>query len=526
MSTNRAQLSQQARVALSRGDVAAAQGIARNLLAATPLYADGHYLMARVALAQRQVAAAQRAYQECLKLDAQRMDAVTELADLWLKLGEHGRSFNLLKANFDALRTTSGAAFAAAELLSRLAMHERAFTLYQRANELQPNVPRIEAGLAASATKNGEISQAEALYEKLLAANPAHQRNHYELSRLRRATSRAHVNTMLEQLNRAQEPRKGGAETENHIFMHFAIAKELEDLEDWPSSFSHYAKGAELAAVECAKAGYSVAEDLAALEACQTVYTQDWLEDGADPQPNAMPQAAGTPIFVVGLPRTGTTLVERILASHSAISSADETFFMQAGVAKLSNTLGQPLAATLRAATQIPSADLAAHYLQAVAYRVPDSPFFVDKYPFNFYYLGLIARAMPHAKIVLLERDPMDACVAMFKQPYFKFSFRLDDLADYYLAYRRLVTYWQTLIPTIHVVKYEDLISNTNDEIDRLLHFVGVDVEPECYRFYAARGASASASSVQVREKVHSRSVGKWRHWRNELSVLAERLNG
>lgn len=521
MSKNRAQLSQQARAALARGDMASVQAIARNLVAGSPYYPDGHYLAARAALAQRRIAAAVQAYKECLRLDKGHLEAVVELADVLLKSGEHGQSFSILKKNGDALIKTSRMSFTAADLFSRLGMHQDAFAFYKSANVLQPGVPNIEAGLAACATKNGEFELAQELYAKLLEANPGNQRNHYEFSRLRRAESRAHVDQMLSLISKAEDGSSKAAS--NQIFMHFAIAKELEDLEEWETSFKHYCKGAEMAARECAVAGYSVVQDIEALQVCQEVFTKEWL-DGGDKLATSTVASSKSPIFVVGLPRTGTTLVERILASHPQIDSADETFFMQVAVATLSNTRGQSLADTLKAAADISSDALANHYLHAVEYRIGEQPMFVDKYPFNFHYLGLIARAIPNAKIVLLERDPMDACVAMFKQPYFKYSYRLDDLADYYLAYRRLMAHWDAVIPNIHILKYEELIGNTSSEIDRLLSFVGVEVDPVCYRFYEQGGASATASSVQIRERVHSRSVGKWRNWQKQLKLLNKRL--
>jgi tetratricopeptide (TPR) repeat protein len=531
VSADRAQLSRAAREALSRGDLAAVQNIARNLLAASPLYSDGHYLSARVALAQRQLKLAVKSFQECVKLDSGRLDAVVELADLLLRMGQHGQSCAVLNAHQSNLKKTSRAAFSAAELYSRLGLHEAALPFYKTANEIQPKVESIKAGLAACATKNGELSLAIELYESLLNANPANQRNHYELSRLRKATSQAHIDVMLEQLGQFDLAEKGEDST-NHIFLHFAIAKEYEDLEEWQFSFEHYAKGAESAAAKSQAAGYEVTQDIAALEACREVFNKSWmLNDGQSAEGPKSVQISvhdKTPIFVVGLPRTGTTLVERILASHSQIGSADETFFLQAATSRMVQAQGagvtESLADTLKAAAELPTQKIMNAYLESVDYRLSDQPFFVDKYPFNFHYLGIVSRAMPSAKIVLLERDPMDACVAMFRQPYFKYSYRLEDLADYYQAYRRLIDHWCRVIPNIYVVTYENLINDTNAQIDQLLTYIDVDIEPQCYRFFENKGASATASSVQIRENVHSRSIGKWRNWQKQLNLLNKRL--
>ena len=148
----------------------------------------------------------------------------------------------------------------------------------------------------------------------------------------------------------------------------------------------------------------------------------------------------------------------------------------------------------------------------------------VDKYPLNVHYLGFVARFMQGARMVLLDRHPLDVCVALFRQPHFNYSFDLQDLARYYLAYRALVTHWQVVIPDLHVVSYETMVSAPEATIDALLNYVGVEPDERCYRFFEHGGASATASSVQVREKMHTRSVGQWRHWDAQLAPLIEQL--
>ena len=511
MSEKRALLSQHARVAMGRGDLAALVSITQQLQATAPHYADTHYLAAHAALAQQQWPNAVRAFKKCIQLDRKRLDALVELADLHLKMGRHGDSYALLAKRSADLALAPRPAFMAGELMTKLGMHVDALPLFRAANTLQPEVDSIQAGLAACATKNGELGLAQQLYTDLLQRNPNHQRNHYELSRLVKAADRKHVDSMLGLLGKNGEL--------GDVFLHYAIAKELEDLESWEESFDHYHKGAQQAGLKCQQAGYSVQHDIDALGVCEQMYTKQWIQ-----APGKAVSGSRCPIFVVGLPRTGTTLVERILSSHPLIETADETFFMQSAVARGSKKPQSKLAEQLEAASQAGDFNLAANYMDAVEYRVAEQPFVVDKYPFNFHYLGLIARYLQGAKIVLLERNPMDACVAMFKQPFFNYSFNLDDLGQYYVAYRSLMDHWLQVLPNIHVVKYETLTTDTHDEIEKLLAYVGVESDPACHRFYENSGASATASSVQIREKMHTRSVDKWRKWENQLDLLSNRL--
>ncbi len=233
-----------------------------------------------------------------------------------------------------------------------------------------------------------------------------------------------------------------------------------------------------------------------------------------------------TPIFIVGLPRTGTTLTERILSSHSQVESIGETEFMQMVLRQVSGVPGiegmTPAMVTAAAGKDI--AGVANGYLDAVRYRLGDRPFFIEKLPFNFLYLGFIAKAFPHARLLHLRRHPMDACFAMYKQVFtwaYKFSYDLEALGTYYVAHERLARHWRALLGERLVeVEYETLVRDQEGETRRLLQQLGLDFEPACLEFDKNEAASATASSVQVREKIHTRSVQRWRHFERHLQPL------
>jgi hypothetical protein len=164
-------------------------------------------------------------------------------------------------------------------------------------------------------------------------------------------------------------------------------------------------------------------------------------------------------------------------------------------------------------------------YLNAVAYRLGDKPFFIEKLPENFLYLGFIARAWPDARLVYLLRNPMDTCFAMYKQSFFKFAYTLDNLGRYYVAHDRLLRHWRMLLGDRLVeIEYEALVANQEGQTRMLLARLGLDYEPACLEFEKNEAASATASSVQVREKIHTRSVNRWRHFEQELQPLRQLL--
>jgi Sulfotransferase family len=180
--------------------------------------------------------------------------------------------------------------------------------------------------------------------------------------------------------------------------------------------------------------------------------------------------------------------------------------------------------ATMAAAAQQDIGRVANGYLNAVRYRLGERPFFIEKLPFNFLYLGFIAKAFPHARLLHLRRHPMDACFAMYKQVFtwaYKFSYNFEALGSYYVAYDRLARHWRALLGERFVeVEYEALVRDQEGQTRRLLQQLQLDFEPACLEFDRNAAASATASSVQVREKIHSRSVQRWKYFERHLQPL------
>jgi len=267
-----------------------------------------------------------------------------------------------------------------------------------------------------------------------------------------------------------------------------------------------------------------VAEDVALIDKIIEVCDAAWLAAGPAQVPTDV--TGKTPVFIVGLPRTGTTLTERILASHSQVKSLGETEFLQMVLRQVSGVpgVGGMTPAVVEAAAQQDIGLVANGYLNAVHYRLSDAPFFVEKLPFNFLYLGFIAKAWPDARLVHLRRNPMDACFAMYKQVFtwaYKFSYSLETLGAYYVAHDRLARHWRSLLGERLVeLEYESLVNDQEGRTRWLLERMGLDFEPACLEFDRNETASATASSVQVREKVHTRSVQRWRHFERHLQPL------
>jgi hypothetical protein len=294
--------------------------------------------------------------------------------------------------------------------------------------------------------------------------------------------------------------------------LRFALGKECEDLELWDRAFAHVKAGCNLQRRSLSR---DPSVEIGEVDAIIHAHTRRWIE--------AAPRgyAGAAPVFVTGLPRTGTTLVERIIASHSAMHSAGETSAFAAEMR--------------RAMAERPSErdleGIGRRYLdQATALRLPDNARFVDKTLENYLYCGLIHAALPCAKIILVQRHPMDACWAVLKAHFrnkFAFSYAQTDLADYYLAYRRLSEHWRSVLPpdVLMEVNYEDVVRDQAAASRDIIRFLGLPWEEEVMRFHESPVPSATASAVQVRRPIYASSVGKWRHHADRLGPLRERLS-
>lgn len=510
------QLCAAARSAAQKQDWNTVRACSAEVLRRDPANAEGPFLAGLFEKAAGRPREAAEAFARALELDAERYDAAVELADEYARSFRPAEAFKLLEACQSRLMNSPKYLNMAGLVWSRLGLHERAWPLHRRADELQPGVPVFEANLAACSVYVGRFDEARALYLKLLERNPTHQRNHYQLSRLVRARDASHIGQMKAVLESTRLP------PQRNIFLHYALGKELEDLEQWDEAFHHYRVAGDAAS---SVARYEVATDVALIDRIIEVCNSDWLAAGSARAPTS--PDGKTPIFIVGLPRTGTTLTERILSSHSQVESIGETECVSRAllVATGISHEGTMSPGAIAAAAGTEVARFANCYLDAVRHRFGALPFFIEKFPENFLYLGFLAKAFPGARLLHLRRHPMDTCFAMYKQSFFRYAYTLENLGRYYVAYDRLVRHWRRLLgERLIELKYEALVADQERQTRQLLGRLGLEFEPACLEFDRNEATSATASAVQVREKIHTRSVQHWKHFERHLQPLQRML--
>lgn len=387
-----------------------------------------------------------------------------------------------------------------------------ALRVYRRAADLAPDAPGALYNLAAALVAVGELAEAEAAFDRVIALDPSDADAFYNRSILRRWTvDENHVAALEAGVGRARGPAA-------EVALCYALAKELEDLGDHAASWSWLRRGADR---RRSLLSYRVDSDVRTMALLEEVFTAEVMAQAPATDP------ATGPVFVLGLPRSGTTLVDRILCAHSDVASLGEipdlalTVVQAAGPAPDRDAL-------VRQSVGGAGAALGEAYRRRIADYGASAPFLIDKTPANYLYIGLIALSMPTARIVHVRRDPMDNGYALYKTLFrtgCPYAYSLSDLAEYIGAYRRLMEHWRRVLPgRLIEIDYEAIVADQERQSRRLVDAVGLDWQDRCLAFHANPAPAATASAAQVRRPIYSDSVQLWRRYETQLEPLASAL--
>jgi tetratricopeptide (TPR) repeat protein len=499
--------------ALRQGDLAAADRACQILIAEQPAFAPGFLTASNVRLRQGDAAGALALAERARALAPDEARACIQRAQSLLALNR------LAEAEAAALEAEHRAGNdavvfdAAGTVYSMLGQQDRALAAYDRALALSPDHPGYLFNRATVRRFLGDLPGAEADYDRAIEVRPDDYEAHKNRSELRRQQpARNHVAVLRAMLARGIPSWAG------EVQIRHALAKEYEDLERHAEAWQELERGAQL---RRAHLRYDLALDLK---------TVDWIAEAfAQPPPDAGGYASAAPMFVVGLPRSGTTLVDRILSSHPDVCSAGERNDLARLIVAAAAGGGQdslPRRELIARSRQLDFAALGQAYLAAV--RPATTRHFIDKMPLNYLYLGIIRRALPGARVIHLTRHPMAACYAMYKTLFkdgYPFSYDLAEIAGYYLGYRRLMAHWRAVLPGfLYEQSYEGLVTDQRGATRRLLEFCGLRWDEACMAFHANPTATTTASAAQVREPMYSRSLAQWQHYARELEGLRRQL--
>jgi tetratricopeptide (TPR) repeat protein len=499
------------------------------------------------------------------------------LATILLQLGRRHDAELVIQQALEYQQGSADAYDALAHVSALLGQHERANALYRRIVEMAPHDPRFWHNLASSERSLGRLREAEAACDRTIALDREamrpdelgqgssardrnavtpnqHGRRNSAGDRTRYATFllRSELRIQTSDANHVEELQRElslhGADDRARMFLGYALAKELDDLQRYDEAFPHLVAAS---AIRRRHLAYDVAMDRRKLERIAAVFPKELVRDDAamspkepighdaamSPKESIRDGATGAPkesirhgatgsrhIFIVGLPRSGTTLLEHMLLGLSDVRSNGETEnFSQALLAAALRDRGDVFAG---AAAADPAA-VARGYEQLAA-GDSNAGWIIEKLPMNYLYLGAIHRALPGAKLVLVNRDPVDSCFAMYRILFGKaypFSYDFDDLAKYYAAYERLMDHWRACLgDALYEVTYEDLVKDPSKVGAGVAAYCGLEWHEGAVEVHKRASVSLTASAAQVRRPIYGSSSGRWRRYEKHLEPLIQAL--
>ena len=472
---------------------------------------DALRLLGLLAFKTKDYEIAERLFLKVLQLDPSFSLAWDNLAKLYRiqnKLLKSIPAFeNLIKLdprNFEALVSLG-------TVYIKLSKYHEGIKLYEESLKIKPENPRVYLSLGHALKTIGEREKSEAAYQNAIKYFSLSGEAYWSLANLKTYEfSDKEIINMESSLTKNIHPNE-------MTQMHFALGKAYESKRQFDKSFKHYAEGNWQ---QRKQISYN-AEDYK--------ISIDELIDFFDKNKNLYNSKAQSnfddPIFILGLPRSGSTMIEQILSSHSLIEGTQELpniLAISRDIKLIDQKKGYPQ--NLLGLNQSYFDDLGKKYIDETKWARSSTPYFIDKMPNNFVHIGLIKLILPKAKIIDARRNPMDTCFSCFKQYFAKgqhFTYDLDDIARYYKDYVRLMDYWKKLFPEeIFTIHYEQVIDNPNDRIRDLLEFCNVKFEDNCINFHKSKRPVKTASSEQVRQPMYKTGLDYWKNYSNNLDTL------
>jgi tetratricopeptide (TPR) repeat protein len=524
--------------AMAAGHVAALKRLPREVVVATGLFMDGELelaepmvrayllqhgdhveamrLLARIGMARKVYDDAELLLSAVLALAPDYRPARAEYAEVLIELHKYPEARRELE---QLLRESPENRVYFQGLLATTAVglgeNERAVALYRELLQATPVDPDLHLSLAHALKTVGQRDAAIESYRKAAACRPDFGDAYWSLANLK---TYRFTDQELASLKALQAGPAIAAVDRYHL--QFALGKALEDSGEFEQSFRYYQLGNALKRAESRYRPEIIENNTRQqIEVCSAAFFASRAGCGvADPDP----------IFIVGLPRSGSTLVEQILASHSQVEGTQELPNIQQIVATLRGRepdLDNPRYP--RVLAEMPPAqfrELGQRYLDATRVYRTGKPYFIDKMPNNFRHLGLIRLMLPNAKIIDARREPIACCFSNLKQLFAKgqeFTYSIEDIARYYRTYLELMRHWNAVLPGwVLRVQHEELVDDLQGNVRRLLDFCGLPFEPQCLEFYKTVRSVRTASSEQVRQPIFREGLDQWRNFEPWLDPL------
>lgn len=510
-----------ASVLREQGRYAEAEARYREAIALRPDYADAWTGLAMAQAARNQFAEALTSYQQAVFLDQGNLDARLGYGAMLLELTRRSEAL-------DWYREMQAQAAGDAEQLHRIGLAwreageaEAAQRCFEEALELRPEFVEAHNSLGIALGDLGDFTAAERHYREALRLRPDYVSAWHNLVSMTRLDSDDTLKTGLQMLtSKVTELVPADAS-----MLHFVLGKVHDDAGNYAQAFEHFIEANRL---KRATLDYDESRQAKFFNDFTRYFDSGFIRSRSDSGARG-----NLPIFIIGMSRSGTTLVEQILASHPQVHGAGELHLLRRCIHREfgGGENEDELPARLAQMDSAGFARIGDRYLGALAELAPDAARITDKLPGNMALVGLIHLAFPDAHIIHCVREPRDTCVSCFSKLFttgHAFSYELGELGRFYRLYQELMQHWRTVLPAGRMleIQYENLITDTEIQTRRLLEFCGLPWDDRCLRFNETRRAVKTASLAQVRQPIYTSSKGRWQHYREYLEPLERALAG
>jgi tetratricopeptide (TPR) repeat protein len=500
-----------------QGRIEEAEKLLRETLAQDPDNPRALRMLGMIALEANRFKAARRMLEKAVELDPEFVMGWNDLANFHMKQDRYDKALELVEKAIGLDPGMAHSYVMRGNILSKAQRHEEALEAYREALEISALNPGALSGMGHVLKTIGRQQESIDAYRKCIRAHPQFGEAYWSLANLKTFEfddgEVEVMEHMVEEPELADEPK---------VNFYLSLGKHYENRGDYDRAFENYRRGNDL------RRGHEIYDPVQTQvihDRIISVFDREFFaaRDGwGDPDPS--------PVLIVGLPRSGSTLIEQILASHSMVEGTME-------LPDLARTIGE-LSKRSPGKTEYPEAvtpldeeavaALGRSYLQStMRYRKP-LPRFIDKMPNNFASIGFLHLVLPNAKVINARRHPLDSCLGSYKQLFFKgqsFTYDLFELGHYYLQYQRIMDHWHQVLPgRVLDVHYEEMVADQEGQTRRILDYLGLPWEDRCLRFYETERAINTASSEQVRQPIYTGAVHFWRNYERHLGELIETL--
>ncbi len=464
------------------------------------------------------LAGAARAYSRALRLDPGHVNALFNAATTARELDDLGGTIPYLEKLLALRPEDAGAWVCLGEAKAGTGDGQGAIQAYGKALELQPDDVTTHNNIGIEYKNTGEFDRALEHLEKALTGDRTQVQGCLNISAAKRFQS--HDDPLIALIRaKANQPLLSNAD---RALPEFALGKIYNDLKDYDRAFKHFSRANRL---KKSSTYFDHGKRRGITDRLITVFSPRFFEAG-----RTFGDPSDRPVFIVGMPRSGTTLVEQILASHELVFGGDELTWIGDIAMALgrSHSVSEPFPESARHLTDKSSAQLAERYLRQLDSLSTHARYVTDKLPGNFLYLGVIASLFPNAKIIHCRRNPMDVCLSIYFQWFtdgHEYAYDLSDIALQFHEYRRLMTHWHEVLPIeILAIDYESVVDEQEETSRKLIEFVGLPWQEQMLNFEKAARSVQTASNWQVRQPIYTTAKRRWKHYERHLDELKEAL--